>query len=241
MNTPWETPPFPEDMRDDDERQPARVKQLLLGCGRKRDRRMWLPPDATQGAGPAINREWEDLTTLDINPDVAPDIVCDLNAWPPWRPYTYFATPPVSDKGWEAVEHIENGLGCLRSDFWDEVHAYEVLEHLGAQGDATSFFAQFSEIWRILKPGGHLLAVCPSRFSPWLWGDPSHRRAIIPETLVFLDQEQYQRQCDDEATRTPMSDFRNIYKADFRRVYSHDSKQTHSFILQAVKPSRVRL
>jgi hypothetical protein len=120
-------------------------------------------------------------------------------------------------------------------DYYHEVHAYEVLEHLGQQGDATAFFATFSEIWRVLVPQGYLVATCPSRFSEWLWGDPGHRRTILPCTLQFLDQTRYPLQL----RVTAMSDYRRLYRADFSVVYTHDDKTTHQFILQAVKPARL--
>jgi SAM-dependent methyltransferase len=150
--------------------------------------------------------EWEQLTTLDCYPDCIPDVIHDLNQTP-WP---------------------------FHQDSFTEVHAYEVLEHLGRQGDAKSFFDTFSEIHRILKPDGHLFATTPSVTSRWLWGDPSHTRAIQPESMVFLQQEQYRLQLDGPK-RTPMSDFRHLYKADFRVVHSVDDGQTFTFILQAIK------
>lgn len=160
--------------------------------------------------------EWRNLTTLDRNPDAKPDILWDLDRFP-----------------WARI-----GVGRLEDSVFDEIHAYEVLEHLGRQGNAKSFFAHFSEIHRLLKPNGYLCATVPSRHSPWAWGDPSHTRIISLESLTFLDQGEYVRQLDGEH-KTPMSDFRNIYKADFRLYWSNDDKETFSFILQAVKPSRV--
>ena len=151
--------------------------------------------------------EWTDLKTLDRNADHKPDIVWDL----------------------ENVPYPFEDNSC------DEVHAIEVLEHIGDQGDFRTFFSQFSEFWRILKPGGFLCASCPSLTSRWLWGDPSHRRVIAPESLTFLIQPQYTRQVGT----TPMSDFRDVYKADFDLVYSDDDEQNFRFILMAVKPSRI--
>src|SRR3546814_9594459 len=66
----------------------------------------------------------------------------------------------------------------VESDVFDEVHAYEVLEHLGSQGDFRSFFAHFGEIYRALKDGGILFATVPAWDSVWAWADPSHRRVI---------------------------------------------------------------
>jgi predicted SAM-dependent methyltransferase len=129
------------------------MKQLLIGCGSKHDKR--LTSDGTT--------DWGELITLDYNSDHAPDVVWDLMSLPlPFEDNTF-----------------------------DEIHAYEVLEHTGSQGDYKFFFAQFSEFWRILKNNGKLLVTCPSRHSEWALGDPSHTRILQKEQLVFLDQEQY--------------------------------------------------
>ena len=151
--------------------------------------------------------EWTDLTTLDINAEHKPDVVWNLEHLP----------LPFADNQ------------------FDEIHAYEVLEHTGQQGDYVFFVAQFSEIWRVLKPGGYLMGTCPSRNSPWAWGDPSHKRIVQPESLVFLDQSEYIKQVGI----TPMSDFRYIYKADFVRIHIADDNNAFSFVIQAVKPSRI--
>lgn len=117
---------------------------------------------------------------------------------------------------------------------FDEIHAYEVLEHTGAQGDYKFFFKQFAEFWRILKPGGKLLATCPSRHSVWAWGDPSHTRIMQKEQLIFLNQEAYHT----GVGKTAMSDFRDIYKADFVPVLIDENMDKFAFIIQAVKPAR---
>lgn len=152
------------------------------------------------------NPEFSDLVTLDINPAHEPDVVWNLTDLP----------LPFDD------------------DTFDEIHAYEVLEHTGVQGDYNFFFAQFSDLWRLLKPDGKIFATVPSIKSRWLWGDPSHTRALPKESLIFLIQPQY----DAEVGKTPMSDFRNIYKADFDIVHISEDENTLNFVLQAIKPSR---
>lgn len=170
-------------------------------------------PDLLLGCGSSRERklhlgraQWRDLVTCDHNPDHRPDVVHDLNRTPwPWP-----------------------------DDQFDELHAYEVLEHLGRQGDAASFFATFAEAWRILKPGGHLIGTCPSWRSMWAWGDPSHTRVISTGSLVFLDQQAYAEQVG----KTAMSDFRTLYRADFTALHAAEDDHLLQFCLQAVKPSR---
>lgn len=151
------------------------------------------------------SKEWSNLTTLDYNADHKPDLVWDLMA------------PEVLPQTWV--------------DEFDEIHAYEVLEHLGQQGDYRLFFRQFQAFWRVLKPNGHLLATCPSRNSVWALGDPSHTRILVKENLVFLSQQAYA----DQVGKTPMSDFRHIYKANFEPVFIDEGDDTFQFVLRAIK------
>lgn len=200
-------------------------KQLLIGCGYPL--RGGITADSKYRKKIRVFGEsdrWGELTTLDVNQDCNPDLWCDLNGQPPW-------CASVKANGQYGELHE------LQEDYWDEIHAYEVLEHLGRQGDAFSFFAHFSELWRLLKPGGHLCATVPSKRSGFFWGDPSHSRAIVEESLIFLDQGEYIRQCDAPIP-TAMSDFRSIYKADFKLIDRNDTGSNLFFILQAVKPSR---
>ena len=152
-------------------------------------------------------KAWTGLVTLDSNPDHGCDVVHDLNSTP-W---------PFED------------------DVFDEVHAYEVLEHLGRQGDLPSFFAHFWEIYRILKPGGHLCATVPRWDSMWAWSDPGHTRVISEGTLAFLDQEQYKAQVGV----TPMADYRSMWVGDFECKWTGRTPDTLRFTLQAVKPPRL--
>src|ERR1700676_2559205 len=126
---------------------------------------------------------FENATTLDIDPLFMPEVLWDLNHHPlPFEPNTF-----------------------------DEIHAYEVLEHIGQQGDWYGFLAEFSDYWRILKPRGMLFGTCPDVTSRWAWGDPGHTRIVGPECLTFLSQRQYKAQVG----KTPMTDYRHVYQADF--------------------------
>jgi hypothetical protein len=106
------------------------------------------------------------------------------------------------------------------------------LEHLGQQGDAVAFFSTFSNIHRILRSNGVLFATCPSRYSAWLWGDPSHRRVICAESLAFLSQEVIAK---NRAQGSAMSDFSALWTRDFKVLSAQDNHTSFIFCLQAIK------
>jgi len=149
--------------------------------------------------------EWSALTTLDMSADHNPDVVHDLDV----LPY------PFDDNQ------------------FDEIHAYDVLEHQGKQGDWRFFFDQWSEIWRILRPGGYFCGICPKAMSPWAWGDPGHTRIISKECITYLSQDEYRKQVGV----SPMTDYRPWYKADLRAMAmdDHTLEHTWQFVLQAHK------
>lgn len=149
------------------------------------------------------NKDFHDLVRLDDNPAHKPDVIWDLNCHP--------------------LPFIDNTF--------DEIHAYDVLEHLGRLGDYRFFFREFSEYARILKPKGLFFASVPSTQSSWLFGDPSHTRVINENSLVFLQQGAY----NDLVGKTQMSDFRYLYKADFKVMYKNTTKDKFYFILEVQK------
>lgn len=157
---------------------------------------------------PLRDTNFLNLTTLDVNATCDPDVLFDLNRL---------------------------GLSDLpfASDYFNEIHAYEVLEHLGEQGDVDRLFSEFHEYWRVLKPGGYFCATVPWWQSIWAWGDPGHTRVLSPATLVFLDQAQYAAQLG----KTPMSDYREMLgETNFRAISGNHQGDLFVFVLQAIKP-----
>jgi SAM-dependent methyltransferase len=149
---------------------------------------------------------WEGLVTMDMNPDVGADVVHDLTVLP----------LPFAD------------------DSAEEIHLYDVLEHTRQQGDWRGFFAEFSEFWRILRPGGHLFALCPAWNDVWAWGDPGHTRVIQVETLSYLSQAAYREQldCAEPKART---DYRFVWKGDMELVHHQQHGAVNAFVLRAIK------
>lgn len=147
-------------------------------------------------------KEWTELITLDINPKANPDIIHDLNILPyPFEDNTF-----------------------------DEIHAYEVMEHIGKQGDYKFFFDQFSELWRILKPYGTFIFSCPSYKSTWAWGDPGHTRVITAGSLSFLDQEVIKAGIG----KTAMTDYSDSYSCNFKRMLIQETDEYLHAVLMKV-------
>jgi hypothetical protein len=169
-------------------------QELLIGCGNRREKRLWL-------IGYGEDSQWSNLTTLDMDADCNPDVVHNLKDLP----------LPFGD------------------NYFDEIHAYDVLEHCWQLGDYKAFFAMFTEFWRILKPNGRFYGIVPSLTSEWLWGDPGHSCTITPNSLCYLSQKTY-----DQVGITRITDYRSIYKVDFERL-SIRVDDDFWFVLKAIK------
>jgi SAM-dependent methyltransferase len=115
----------------------------------------------------------------------------------------------------------------FQDDEFDEIHAYEVLEHCGAQGDVKFFFGQFNEFHRILRPGGHFCASVPLPDSVWAWADPGHRRVITVETLSFLQKEHY-----DQLGKTTCADYRPWINGWWQIVWAEPHNDSLYFTLE---------
>ena len=123
---------------------------------------------------------------------------------------------PEEETEWVTLDHyvpadIDFNLWDLEtgSDLpggpYDEIHAYEVLEHFGTQGDFMGLFRTFNALHRALKPGGYLIGSSPSWNGFWAWQDPGHCRIIGPGVLSFLEKKHY-----DQLGKTTSSDYRSF-------------------------------
>lgn len=132
------------------------------------------------------DRSWRgDLITIDINPDAGVDVVHDLSVRPLPFPSGHFA----------------------------EIHAYDVLEHWGAQGDWRAWFDEMAEYHRLLRPGGEFYTIVPVGSDHF--ADPGHTRFFGLNHFLFLSQSWYAEQ---ERLGTSCADYRWYWKLDFEPV-----------------------
>ena len=79
----------------------------------------------------------------------------------------------------------------------DAITGFDVIEHLprqssGAKGNA--FIETMNEFYRVLKPGGVLLAVTPCYPSPAAFMDPTHVNFITPGTHKYFSDNNFARE-----------------------------------------------
>ena len=152
---------------------------------------------------PGSTKEWGELTTVDLQDA---DIIHDLNVFP------YLFNSPYWDN----------------DDLYDEIHAYEILEHLGTQGDFKFFFEQFNELHRWLKPGGYLCFSVPLVTSIWAFGDPGHTRILPEMVFMYLTEGFY-----DQLGKTTCADYRHLIKNYWTIEEMAKSKELLMVILRA--------
>lgn len=111
--------------------------------------------------------------------------------------------------GADVVHDLEVRPLPFADEEFDELHAYDVLEHVGRQGDWKGYFDEFAEYWRILKPGGTFCISVP--IGADAFADPGHTRFFGENHFMFLDQSQYDTDAGKHKT-----DYRWYWKLDFR-------------------------
>jgi hypothetical protein len=148
-------------------------------------------------SAPDFETKW---ITLDINSKAKPDFIFDLEEL---------------EKG----KHLPVGDGSI-----DEIHAYEILEHFGRQGDFRGFFATFRAFWQALNLDGLVLGTCPSLQSKWAWGDPGHTRVLSENSFSFLRKVHY-----EQLGQTASSDYRS-YVAPYWWELDHSLDDGNNFV-----------
>ena len=142
----------------------------------------------------ADSPDWAgDLVTIDMNPNCGADIVWDLETHP----------LPFPDEE------------------FDELGAFDVLEHIGRCGDWRGYFDEFAEYWRILKPGGRFFLIVP--IGADAFADPGHTRFFSLNWFGFLNQRFYEEAL---AAGQPVTDYRWYWKRHFE-IDMHQKVSDH--------------
>lgn len=144
-------------------------------------------------------RDWTGrLVTVDMNPNCGADMVWDLEILP----------LPFEDEA------------------FDELAAYDVLEHQGRQGDYRGWFAEMAEYHRILKPGGVFGIIVP--IGADAFADPGHTRFFGANHFRMLDQRWYDEQL---ALGMPVTDYRWLWTKQFDVLHLENVGGHHLAVL----------
>lgn len=155
------------------------------------------------------NEEWvEPLVTADMNPNCNPDVVLDLdiNFWARGLP-------------WE-------------DNYFDEIGAYDCLEHWGKQGDWRGWFHEMAEYHRILKPGGIMGILVP--IGDDAYADPGHVRFFHANHFLMLSQGFYEKGI---AMNLPITDYRWFWEHDFE-ILALEKHGDHHLAVMLQKPCK---
>lgn len=155
-------------------------RSLLIGCGNSRAKQVQF--------GEVVGPEWTgELTTMDLNPNCGADVIFDMDE--------------VS---------VNRGRLPFEDETFDEMGAYNTMEHWGRQGDFRGWFHECSEYWRVLKPGGIFSILVP--IGEDALADPGHTRFFQANYFGFLSQAFYVR---EETIGSCFTDYRWLYKKNF--------------------------
>lgn len=153
--------------------------------------------------------EWSgELTVLDMDPNCGANVVWDLE----YRPL------PFEDNS------------------FDEMGAYDVLEHVGRQGDWRGWFEEMAEYHRILKPGGIFGILVP--IGEDALADPGHTRFFQANWFGFCSRKFYDVNTERRAAFTDYRWYLNSVhpQLNFDVIDINQSSGHHlAVILRAVK------
>lgn len=177
-------------------------RSLLIGCGNSRTKKVYLES----------HQEWVgELTTLDFNPNCGADVIFDLAR------LSSIAMP----EGLHGIRILP-----FDDDTFDELAAYDVLEHFGRQGDWRGFFSEMAEFHRVLKPGGTFGIIVPIGEDALV--DPGHTRFFHATWFHFLSQSYYEKAL---AEGRPVTDYRWYWPLNFEILFMEQQDNHHIGVL----------
>ena len=136
-----------------------------------------------------------------------------LNAAPNWA--LPLVTLDMGDNcGADIIWDLEHRPLPFKSGEFDELGAYDVLEHIGKQGDWRGWFDEMSEYHRVLKPGGYFGIIVP--IGGDAFADPGHTRFFGMNHFQMLSQKFYEEALEKNL---PVTDYRWYWKKNFDVAY----------------------
>jgi len=148
---------------------------------------------------PKRDFDGDELVLHDFSPDIETDYSNDLSILPyPWP-----------------------------DEEFDEIHAYEVLEHCGSQGDGEFFFGQFNEFHRVLKPGGYMMLSVPIWDREVALGVPDHKRVMPGSLFFFLTKEYY-----ENVGKPGFADYRHLITGYWQVITGAEEKNLLYVVLR---------
>ena len=83
----------------------------------------------------------------------------------------------------------------LDNDSVHVVYAFDFIEHLSRHADSevSEFIGTMNEIWRILRPGGRIVAATPCWPSKAVFSDPTHTNPLSDQTHFYFSDHVWAR------------------------------------------------
>jgi len=103
----------------------------------------------------------------------------------------------------DVVHDLETFPWPFDDDAAEEVLLNHVLEHLGQDTDV--FLGVMAELYRVCRAGAAVRIHVPHPHHDDFITDPTHVRAILPDTLAMFDREVNERWRDDKAANTQLA------------------------------------
>jgi predicted SAM-dependent methyltransferase len=128
--------------------------------------------------------------------------------------------------GADVIWDLEHRPLPFEDETFDELAAYDVLEHIGKTGDWRGFFDEFAEYHRILKPLGTFGIVVP--VGKDAFADPGHTRFFGPTWFAFLSQSGVKTNLE---MGTNITDYRWYWKKDFNVIYLQEIGDHHFAVI----------
>jgi len=123
-----------------------------------------LPRKLNLGSG----KSWQaDCLNIDVNPMWQPDVCIDMSL------------PDLLER---PLDSARFGRFCLPPDYFDEIVAVDVLEHV------PDLVALMTNCLKLLRNGGALKALVPFDLSYGAWQDPTHVRAFNERSWLYYTE-----------------------------------------------------